>query len=997
MRDLEIRGAGQSARRGAVGLHRVGRFRYVLRTAGRSDRAAARHRAALEERREAVIDVKISAFIPNDYIPQVSQKIAVYQQLAKARTEAEVEEIAAGVRDRFGAFPAPLDNLVELTKLRAIALHKRVTRVVVDENRLTLGVGSPASRSTRPRVPKFQSLTKNRFRFAEGQDSGGPALAATAAEPRDALLRDLLEAMLDAAACAGCLEAIVTRKGPGPRGRITRNVTAGPRAPLYLRTALSSYGANDVESPPHHRGPRYPACSARRSRRAPAAPAAARRNRQRRADQPSRFRRQARRQPDGAQRAAADGQDALIEQYAKNNNIMVTDAEIAAKRRHDQGELPRRIVGRDAQGARPDRKRRHAALRKSRSSSIKRRRKDVNDHAERRSRSTSTRTTRRSTSPSRSPRATFWCRTSRTAKRSKRDSKPAQKLCGPGRSSTRPIRAARTRAATSACFRRGQMVPAFDKAAFSLPIGEISPPVKSPFGYHIIQVESPHARHRRRRSRARRADRRRRCASNRKAPLIQPFLQGLQQKANDPIVTTRSSRGCSRRRPRAAPRQLRPPHPAPTRASHERPQAPRVRHAGLPGSAKQRGRARSHRRAGPGRPGAADVGSLDALREVGRARRPARAARPRARTSNAHGIAVMRELVRRPGAARAREQPRRSSDSSERLRERRRRLGLGVLGNPLSDFPGLPPLLRALEARGIAHRDRSRACRNATLSAPISDAARSAAAAVVALLVGRPRRDHGALARGLPVGPRANPSHARAVPHRGDVRSGRGDRSAATSTRSAKSWAICCCRSSSTRSSPRKSGSSRVADVVDALSNKMVRRHPHVFGDAVIEDVDAQWRNWETLKALEKTGQRAQEPARRHSQASRRAAARPAHAGESRARRLRLARRVDGILEKLAEELGELAEARREKQDDPHVREELGDVFFTLVNLSRALGIDAETAMREANEKFYRRFRLHGRARRRRRESALRSLAGRTRGTVATGEDSSGTPDPRCA
>ena len=47
--------------------------------------------AALEERREAVIDVKISAFIPNDYIPQVSQKIAVYQQLAKARTEAEVD------------------------------------------------------------------------------------------------------------------------------------------------------------------------------------------------------------------------------------------------------------------------------------------------------------------------------------------------------------------------------------------------------------------------------------------------------------------------------------------------------------------------------------------------------------------------------------------------------------------------------------------------------------------------------------------------------------------------------------------------------------------------------------------------------------------------------------------------------------------------------------------------------------------------------------------
>ena len=66
--------------------------------------------------REAVIDVKIDAFVPNDYIPQVSQKIAVYQQLAKARTEAEVEEIAAGVRDRFGPFPEPLANLVEITQ-----------------------------------------------------------------------------------------------------------------------------------------------------------------------------------------------------------------------------------------------------------------------------------------------------------------------------------------------------------------------------------------------------------------------------------------------------------------------------------------------------------------------------------------------------------------------------------------------------------------------------------------------------------------------------------------------------------------------------------------------------------------------------------------------------------------------------------------------------------------------------------------------------------------
>ena len=64
---------------------------------------------------------------------------------------------------------------------------------------------------------------------------------------------------------------------------------------------------------------------------------------------------------------------------------------------------------------------------------------------------------------------------------------------------------------------------------------------------------------------------------------------------------------------------------------------------------------------------------------------------------------------------------------------------------------------------------------------------------------------------------------------------------------------------------------------------------------------------------------------------------------------------VDGVLDKLAEERRELAEARQDS-DPARVREELGDVLFTLVNLARSLGVDAEAAMREANEKFYRRF-----------------------------------------
>ncbi len=86
-------------------------------------------------------------------------------------------------------------------------------------------------------------------------------------------------------------------------------------------------------------------------------------------------------------------------------------------------------------------------------------------------------------------------------------------------------------------FRRGQMVPAFDKYAFSAPIGQISPPIKSPFGYHIIEVESrtPGQKATVASATPQIQDTLRQQAE---APLIQPFLQELQEKAtivvNDP-------------------------------------------------------------------------------------------------------------------------------------------------------------------------------------------------------------------------------------------------------------------------------------------------------------------------------------------------------------------------------------------------------------------------------------------------------------------------------
>jgi transcription-repair coupling factor (superfamily II helicase) len=168
MRDLEIRGAGNllgAAQSGFIGAVGFETYCELLAEAIAQRKGA---RASVPERREAVIDVKIDAYIPGDYIPQVSQKIGAYQQLAGARSLAQVDELAAGLQDRFGPLPAPLRNLVEVTKLRTMAMERGVTRVVIDERRLTLGVGSAFALDPAT-IPKLQSLTKNKFRFGEGR------------------------------------------------------------------------------------------------------------------------------------------------------------------------------------------------------------------------------------------------------------------------------------------------------------------------------------------------------------------------------------------------------------------------------------------------------------------------------------------------------------------------------------------------------------------------------------------------------------------------------------------------------------------------------------------------------------------------------------------------------------------------------------------------------------------------------------------------------------
>jgi tetrapyrrole methylase family protein/MazG family protein len=352
---------------------------------------------------------------------------------------------------------------------------------------------------------------------------------------------------------------------------------------------------------------------------------------------------------------------------------------------------------------------------------------------------------------------------------------------------------------------------------------------------------------------------------------------------------------------------------------------------------------------GPGDPGLLTLGSLEALRA---SRRAALMLAPAELTNyiRSQGVEIVEDAVPDPALF-----VRGSTDAIDQFVSRidSDTLAIGVLGNPLSDFSGLPQLVRALETRGVRTEIVPGVPRD-TLSAAIA----------MPLVPLPPASAHhtwndlieimARLRRSCPWD--REQTHRTLVPYLIEE-----TYEVVEAIENADEAALCeelgdlLLQIVFHAQIGSEMGRFTSADVIDALSNKMIRRHPHVFGEAVIEDVDAQWKNWERLKAEEATGRKRRS----------RLEGIPKHLGAlQRGQRMqeKAARvgfdwpAVEQILDKLVEELRELAEARRAKQDDPHVREELGDVFFTLVNLSRALGIDAEAAMREANEKFYTRF-----------------------------------------
>lgn len=146
-------------------------------------------------------------------------------------------------------------------------------------------------------------------------------------------------------------------------------------------------------------------------------------------------------------------------------------------------------------------------------------------------------------------------------------------------------------------------------------------------------------------------------------------------------------------------------------------------------------------------------------------------------------------------------------------------------------------------------------------------------------------------------------------------------------------------------------------DVVDSIHRKMIRRHPHVFGEAVVSDAAEQTDAWERIKSEER-----KERASKHNTSVLGEIPKALPALEVADKLQSRAARVGfdwpdahPVYEKLAEEVEELQEAQVEG-DPQRIEEEFGDLLFACVNLGRKLGLNSSQALQKANAKFRARF-----------------------------------------
>ncbi len=146
-----------------------------------------------------------------------------------------------------------------------------------------------------------------------------------------------------------------------------------------------------------------------------------------------------------------------------------------------------------------------------------------------------------------------------------------------------------------------------------------------------------------------------------------------------------------------------------------------------------------------------------------------------------------------------------------------------------------------------------------------------------------------------------------------------------------------------------EAGEFEVGDVISSINAKLVHRHPHIFGSLKVKDAAEVAHNWEVLKQEERAadtsmleGVPKQMPALAYSQQIQQRVAQVGFDWED----------INGVIDKLAEEVSEFKQADSQEQKEM----EFGDLLFTLANIARRLGIDLEAALRQANKRFYHRF-----------------------------------------
>src|SRR5215467_9563909 len=163
----------------------------------------------------------------------------------------------------------------------------------------------------------------------------------------------------------------------------------------------------------------------------------------------------------------------------------------------------------------------------------------------------------------------------------------------------------------------------------------------------------------------------------------------------------------------------------------------------------------------------------------------------------------------------------------------------------------------------------------------------------------------------------------------------------------------------------KEAGKFDIDTVIDQISDKLVRRHPHVFGDGSASTPEEVIKNWEAIKAQEKAQKLKDRTPEQRSLLegipTKLPAIHEAHQISSRAARVGFDwPNIEGIFDKLQEEVRELKEVISSGGDDKQrerLEDEIGDMLFVMVNIARYLKIDSESALKRANRKFKTRFR----------------------------------------